>query len=143
MGIGLRVFYIKDDDSIVRISWPRYEKLIYRKPGGNFPDFAGEKVRFAQVGVVFENRKPISVCYDNYYILTFDSQGWPDKEIHHQERRLMSEVASQPMLHPFFRKHEPNVIDANNRFAKRRYEYLYKWKPSEKIVAQIGLLIFG
>ena len=96
MSIGLKVFYIKDDDSIERIPWSRYEKLIDKKPGGNFPEFAGKKIKFAQIGVVFENRKPVSVCYDNYYLITFDSQGWPEQDKQQQERLLMSEVISQP-----------------------------------------------
>ena len=143
MGIGLRIFYIKDDESIERIPWSQYEKMIYKKPGGNYPEFAGKKIKFAQIGVVFENRKPISVCYDNYYVLTFDSHGWLDEDVQQKERLLVMEITSQHIPHPHFGKQETNVIDAKNRFAKIRHEHFYKWKPSEKIVGEIGAIIFG
>jgi hypothetical protein len=45
-----------------------------------------------------------------------------------------------PSLHDEQYPHQ--VIDAQHRFAKRRYEHEFKWKPSPKIEQAIMAAIF-
>jgi len=40
-------------------------------------------------------------------------------------------------------EHPKQVINASHRFAKRRYEHEFKWKPSRKVEEAIVGAIFG
>ncbi len=47
------------------------------------------------------------------------------------------------LLPPSFKEENPKqVINASHRFAKRRYEHEFKWKPSRKVEEAIVGLVF-
>ena len=48
-------------------------------------------------------------------------------------------------LVPFIphKEHSKQVINAQHRFAKRRYEHEFKWKPSRKVEQAIVAAILG
>jgi len=73
MGIGIRVLLVDDDDSIKRFPLTRYERLLRRNPNERLPQYAGKRVRFAEVAVELEERKPVQIIRAVYGILPFDS----------------------------------------------------------------------
>ena len=51
---------------------------------------------------------------------------------------------SVDMMAPVITRHESmNVMDAEHRFAKKRYDSEYKWTPSPEIEMAIIKAIFG
>jgi len=139
MGVGLRIFLVDDDDSIQRLPITRFERLLRRDHQERVPQYAGKRVRYAEVAVELANRKPVAILRIEYFVLSFDSQGRIDLA----EKRKGSRLAME--AHPRFPSERafPQVIDAGHRFAKKRYERVYKWKPTPEIEAAILEATFG
>ena len=139
MGISLRMFLVDDDDSIKRFPLTRFEKLIWRDPEVNLSQYAGKRVRFIEVALELEQRKPVQILRFQPFVLSFDSEGLIDQPEQEKERRLMAEVISTPL-----RKREPsNVIDAQHRFAKKHVDHRYRWTPTVEIEKAVLDAIFG
>jgi hypothetical protein len=74
----------------------------------------------------------------DYFLLPFDDKGRIDKKEWEKGVRLGMELL--PFLDDG--QHPKQVINAQHRFAKRRYEYEFKWKPSRKVEESIVAAIF-
>jgi hypothetical protein len=96
-------------------------------------------VRYAEVAVELANRKPVAILRIEYFVLSFDSEGLIDLAEKRKGRRLAMEA------YPRFpsERESPQVIHAGHRFAKKRYERVYKWKPKPEVEAAIIEAIFG
>lgn len=139
MGVSLRVFLVLDDDSLQRLPLSRFERLFRGHPNERLPEFSGKRVRYALAAVDLVNRKPVEILMIQYAYLTFDSEWRIDAAEREQEMRL-----SVNMVPPVATGHESlNVVDAEHRFAKKRYDSEYKWTPSPEIEAAIVEAIFG
>ncbi len=139
MGIGFRIFLIDDDDSLHRLSMARYQRLRQREPGESLPQYAGKRVRCAMVVLEVAGRKTIDINHIDYYMLSFDAEGCIDTTELEKEARLAIEIL------PSFTEKDPSkhVIDARSRFAKKRYEHEFKWRPTPELQAAILYAIFG
>jgi len=139
MGIGLRIFHVDDDDSIKRFPLTRFEKLIRRDPEVNLSQYACKRVRFIEVALELEQRKPVQILRIQPFVLSFDSEGLLDQAEQEKERRMMAELISTPLT-----KREPgNVIDAQHRFVKKHVDHRYRWTPTVEIEKAILDAIFG
>jgi len=139
MGIGIRIFLVNDDDSIRRFPLTRFERLIRRDPEERLRRFAGNRVRCAEVALKLEQRKPIEIVRIQYFIVSFDSEGRIDQTEQEKAWHLTAEMVSSPLI----KRGQNHVIDAKHRFAKRRYDYEYRWTPTAEIEAAIMDAIFG
>ena len=133
MGIGCRIFLADDNDSLHRISVARLDRLIHFDRGERLPQYAGKRVRCAMVFVEVERRRVLSARHIDSSLLTFDAKGRLDKKEWESGMRLGMELAP-PLTGGH---HSKQVIDARHRFAKRRYEHEFKWKPSRKLEGAI------
>ncbi len=139
MGVGLRIFLVNDDDTIKRLPLVRYERLVRRDPQEIMPQYAGKRVRYAEVAVELEQRKPVEILRLQYFILPFDSEGRIDAAEREKEMRLAVDV-----LPPYTKDEDlGDVIDARHFFAKKRYDNEYRWRPTPEIEAEILRAIFG
>jgi len=139
MGVSLRVFLVIDNDSLQRLPLSRFESLLHGHPKESLPQFSGKRVRYALVAVDLVNRKPVEILHIQYAYLSFDSEGKIDDAEREKKMRL-----SVDMVAPVTTRHESmNVMDAEHRFAKKRYDSEYKWTPSPEIEATIVKAIFG
>jgi hypothetical protein len=139
MGVSLRVFLVLDDDSLQRLPLSRFERLFRGHPKERLPQFSGKRVRYALVAADLINRKPVEILMIQYGYLTFDSEGRIDAAEREEKMRL-----SVDMVPPVATERESlNVVDAEHRFAKKRYDSEHKWTPSPEIEAAIVEAIFG
>jgi hypothetical protein len=139
MGIGLRIFVVDDDDSIKRFPLTRFEKLIWRDPEVKLSQYAGKRVRFIEVALELEQRKPVQIIRFQPFVLSFDSEGLVDQAEQEKERRLIAEVISAHLGN----RDPGNVIDAHHRFAKKHVEHRYRWTPTVEIEKAVLDAIFG
>ncbi len=138
MGVSLRVFLVLDDDSLQRLPLSRFERLFRGHPKEHLPQFSGKRLRYALVAVDLVNRKPVEIRHIQYAYLSFDSEGKIDAAEREKKMRL-----SVDMVAPVATRHESlNVVDAEHRFAKKRYDSEYKWTPSPEIETAIIKAIF-
>lgn len=139
MGIGVRIFLIEDNDSIHRVSMARYNRMTNPDTDEYFTQYAGKRVRCAMIFLEVEKRKPLSVVRAEYYYLPFDNQGRIDTTEQEKQLRLSSEIAP-----PIFEEQGPKkVLDAQSRFAKKRYKQEFQWTPSPETEIAIMKTIFG
>ncbi len=138
MGIGIRVLLVDDDDSIKRLPLTRYERLLRRNPKERLAQYAGKRVRFAEVAVELEERKPVQIIRVVYGVLPFDSEGGIDTVEYEKEMRLSAEMMP-PIL---AERQSPKIVDAKHKFAKKRFDDQFRWEPTPQIEKSIVEAIF-
>jgi hypothetical protein len=139
MGTGYRVFLVEDDDSIQRISMARLHRLLNFDRQESLPQYAGKRVRCAMVFVEVARKQVLAIQDIQYSILTFDTKGRVDKKEWEKSMRL-----GMDLLPPLLNEQYPRkVIEAHHRFAKRRYEHEFKWKPSRKLEEAVVAAVFS
>ena len=90
------------------------------------------------VFVEVARRQVLAIRNIDYFLLSFDDTGKINKKEWEEEMRLGMELL------PFIPdgEHPKQVVNAEHRFAKRRYEHEFKWKPSRKVEEAIVGAIF-
>ncbi len=130
MATGCRIFLLDDDDSLQRISMARLDRLLHFDRREWLPQYSGKRIRCAMVFVQVAGRLVLSIRNADYFLLTFDDKGRMDRKEWERGMRL-----GMDLLPPIGDKGYPKkVINAQHRFAKRRYEHEFKWKSSNKAV---------
>ena len=138
MGIGIRVFLVDENDSPQRLPLARLERLLRFDRGESLPQYAGKRVRCAMVFLQVAGREVFSIRNVDYLLLTFDDKGRIDKKEWEKGMRL-----GMDLLPPSFKEdNSKQVINASHRFAKRRYEHEFKWKPSRRVEEAIVASVF-
>jgi hypothetical protein len=139
MGIGFRIFLIKDDDSLERVSLSRYQRLLRHDPTECFPEQAGKRIRYVLVMLEINQRKPVAIHRIQCSFLRFDSEGRLDIKAREREARMAVEL-----FPPLPDQDQPvQLIDARHRFARKRYANEYLWEPTPEIESAIKEAIFG
>ena len=139
MGLSLRIFLVDEDDSLKRLPMARYKRLLSREPKESLKQYAGQRIRCALVVVDLVDGKPVRIEHVQYSIISFDSEGRIDQSEKGKEARLAMEI--RPPLVDVSQSSQ--VIYARHRFAKKRYDSKYTWKPSREIEEAIVAEVFG
>ena len=139
MGLGTRIFIVKEDDSIQRLSLKRYNRLINGHPDEGLKQYTGKRIRYALIVLEMINRKLVEILMTEYSYLTFDSKCRLDAGEREKAARLAMDTL-EPILPS---KRSDRIIDANHKFAKKRFDDRYLWKPTTEIETAIQRAIFG
>ena len=133
MGFGFRVFIIDEEDQLKRIPTTRFDRIRDRDPKESLSEYKNSRIRYAEVILELENRKPISIARIVHGYLQFDSEGKVDKEYLNTEGQVaISMMPSIPL------PGEPeNVINASDRFAQKRFKDEFTWTPSFELEQEI------
>ena len=137
MGLGMRIFIVKDDGSLERLPFGRYNRLLQRRPSERLFQYAGKRVRCAVIVVESINRQPVEILKCQYSYLSFDSDGMINESGESETRLVMD------MLEPVIADKDKQVVDLRHKFARKRYAREYLWQPSPEIEAAIRKEIFG
>jgi len=138
MGLTVWILIINDDDSIRRLPLTKYERLMKRDSTEHVPEYAGKRVRYAEVVVDLEQKKPVGIININYSVMAFDSKGSIDPTERDQRMQLAMNIV--PTLDTD--QEYGNVVDAGHVFAKRRFDSRFKWKPTPEIEQAIVDFVF-
>ena len=139
MGLTMRIFIINDDDSLRRIPNAKYERMLRGDPNEPLLEYADKRIRYALAIVETENRKPNKIIRIQYSYLFFDSKGFLDTQ--ERERGMQLGVNMVP---PFVNEGiNSNVIDAEYKFAQKRYKERYLWTPARELEVAIVDAVFS
>jgi hypothetical protein len=139
IGMGTRIFIVKEDDSLLRMTLKRYNRLIKGHADKDLMQYAGKRICCALIVLEMINRKPAEILMAEYSFLAFDSKGRLDAGEREKAARLAMDT-----LEPILPGEKPErVIDAKHKFAKKRFDDRYIWKPSPEIETAIQRAIFG
>ena len=75
MGLGMRIFIVKDDGSLERLPFGRYNRLLQHDARERLLQYASKRVRCAVIVVESKNRIPVEILKSQYSYLSFDSDG--------------------------------------------------------------------
>jgi hypothetical protein len=139
MGLGTRIFIVQEDDSLQRLSLKRYNRLIKGHPDEGLMEFTGKRIRYALIVLEMINRKPVEILMTEYSFLAFDSKGRLDAG----EREKVARLAMDTLEPIASEQKSGKVIDVKHRFAKKRFDDRYLWKPAPEIETAIQRAIFG
>lgn len=131
---AVRHFFISDNSEIFRVPNTKFERLLRGSIEKKTERFAGKRVRAAKIIVKLANRKPILVLRANYCYLHFNEKGILDYD------RFMKDggiVADAGLADIFAEKVQGNLINAQQKFAKRQRDNTIWWKPSMQLERNI------
>ena len=143
MGFGFRVFFIDEDDSTTRTTLAKFDRLRNQDPKEQLPEYANKKIRYAMAVLEVKGKKPLSVIQIDYGYLSFDSEGKLDPKYLEDEMRIAMGCIPFPSLPTSLGSKPKNVIDAQDKFAIKKYRNQFTWKPNPKIEKDIYESIFG
>ena len=132
--ISVRYFLVTGEDEIIRLSCARFDRLDSNPPKDNIKEFAGQRVRWAEIVVELENRKPSKVLHVTYGYLHFKNDGYLDVDRFTNDAAIVINAA----FPDFLVVDEPdNVINAQREFLKKRRDHQVCWKPNTTLERKI------
>ena len=117
----------------------RLDRLLHFERRESLQQYAGKRVRCAMVFLEVTGRRVQAIRNVDYFLLQFNDKGQIDKKEWEKGMRLGMDLLP-PLLNE---KNLKQVINASHRFAKRRYEHEFKWKPSRKVEEAIVAAVFS
>lgn len=131
---SVRYFLVDADDDIVRLPQARFERLASRASRETLPELKGQRVRAAEVAVELRSGRPVRVVRMIFYYIHFDQNGRLD-----YERFMKDGVTVMEAGLPRFKLEsaDRSVIEAQQRFAKRRRDHSVWWKPDSRLESVI------
>jgi hypothetical protein len=132
VGISNRTFLLDQDDCLFRLTVTQLEKMLASPAQHRYPQFAGQRVRVAQVLVQLRDRKPCAIARTNFHVLAFDAKGCFDVAAYMRQEFGRAEVALSPVLDAPASDTERDtpVIEAAARFSARGGS----WEPSRSLL---------
>jgi hypothetical protein len=99
------------------------------------PQYAGKKLKLAQVVVQLANGRPAQIAriYGTY--LSFDQAGKADKSFEDVSRAALEMMDS---VERFERNKSAKVVSLAPKLRQRRYERDHRWRPSRKDIEIIS-----
>ena len=147
IGLSCKVFIINEDDTVRRIPYALYERLVKGKSADRSQEYAGKRVRCAVVWVEIMKRRPLRIHDIDYILLPFNNKGRIDISEWERKRKVGMEIEAariKEFLSSVLRKDKmSNLVEAQHRFLKKRYDHEFTWKPNRKIKEEILTHIFG
>jgi hypothetical protein len=105
----------------------------------SFPEYAGQRVRYALAFVELDNRKPTAIRRIDCSILQFNSKGQLDQE----EWLRGAQLGIDSIAPPSGQVPASSVVHATYRFSRKRYDHEFRWKPNAAVMKAIEEAIFG
>jgi hypothetical protein len=138
VGLGIRIFIVKDDGSLERLPSGRYNRFLQPDSNERLLQYAGRRVRCAVIVVESKDRIPVEIVKSQYSYLLFDHEGRLLMEWDEKESRM-----AMDMLEPVIADRDKQVVDARHKFARKRYAREYLWQPSPEIEEAIRKAVFA
>jgi hypothetical protein len=147
MGLSCKVFIINEDDTVRRIPYALYERLVKGESAERSQGYAGKRVRCAVVWVEIMKRRPLRIYDIDYILLPFNNKGRIDISEWERKRKVGMELEAariKEFLSSVLKKErKSNLIEAQHRFLKKRYDHEFTWKPNRNIKEEILTYLFG
>jgi hypothetical protein len=134
MGLGMRIFIVEDDGSLVRLPFGRYDRLIRHDARERLQEYASKRVRCAVIVVESKERMPVEILKSQYSYFSFDYDGRLLEEEDERQVRLAMDT-----LEPVIADKDRQVVDVRHKFARELYAREYLWQPSPEIEAAMCL----
>jgi len=121
MGYGLRYFVFDDEGNVTRVPITRFRRVIRGEEA--FPEAAGQPLRYVELFLELENRRPVAIAQANFRRLQIEEDGFHDYRKYYM----------LPMPTPSYlvEKRKDNVVDFHELWVKKQWENR-TWTPTAK-----------
>lgn len=137
MGLSFRRFLIAQDGSIYRLANTKFDLMLRDPEKHGLLDFAGQRVRMADVVVEVDGCIPIRVLRSTFAILAFDNSGRIDSDRFGKQQWALA--ASALALALDIGKDKGAILDASDRFIAQGGA----WQPSGALARAIDAAALG
>jgi hypothetical protein len=127
---SVRFVLVDSSDEIFRLPQARFDRMLSCPSRESLPEFAGQRVRAAEVVVQVENRRPVYVCRVIFHYLHFGHEGELDCDRYMKDEVTVMEAGSRYFN---LKPPDPRVIEAAQRFAALRRDHSVWWRPSPEL----------
>lgn len=138
MGLSSRIFLLSDDDTLHALAGSAFMRMLRKEDNCRIPDFAGQRVRQADLIVEVVDRKPAQVVHQTFCILDFDTEGLLDVErLNLQQFARVEDFVAQMPQSPA--PPAGVVVDAARRFIAQGGS----WEPDERLQVRLHAAALG
>lgn len=138
MGMSSRLFLLSSDDTLHALAGSAFMRMLRKEENCRIPDFAGQRVRQADVVIEMVDRKPVRVVHRTFSILAVDTNGLLNVErLNLQQFARVEDFLVQGLHGP-----APSaavVVDAANRFMAQGGS----WEPDDGLRRRIDAAALG
>ena len=131
MGLSRRAFLLDPDDRVYWLPNTKFAQMLGDPTSHRLPQFAGARVRMAEVLLEFLDRQAMRVLRTSFSLLTFDDEGCFDPSAFERHQWARAELAFSP------RMDGPGsaavVVEAASRFVAQGG----RWVPSKTLARLI------
>lgn len=132
MRVRPRYYIVGDDGTFARLTVASFYRIVRKDPHELHPEFRGQRVKYAEIFVAVDGRRPVAVRHAAFGYLSFDDEGRFDAA----EWEKFGELMIQAWPSPVPSDHD-NVPDMRVRLAERKLEEEHKWTPTAALRDQL------
>jgi hypothetical protein len=138
MGLSCRVFLLSGDDTLHALAGSAFMRMLRKEDNCRLPDFAGQRVRQADLVVEVVARRPVQVVHQTFCVLDIDTDGLLDVErLNLQQLARVEDFVAQMPQSP-----APSaavVVEAARRFIAQGGS----WQPDERLQVRLHAAALG
>lgn len=117
--------YVFDDNSVKRFPFSRFTKLWEGDADERVLEYAGKKIKYAEVALMTENRQPVNIIRIGWSLISVDSEGKFDQN---EIQELLADALAS--------------ISIANAAPPKQYSDKYSWTPTKDDIYRLNRLIF-
>jgi hypothetical protein len=137
MSFSSRLFLLSSDDTLHALAANAFMRMLRREENCRIPDFAGQRVRQADIVIEMVDRSPVRVVHRTFCVLDVDTNGLLDVErLNLQQFARVEDVLAQPSGEA---RSAAVVVEAANRFIAQGGS----WEPDDRLRRRIYAAALG
>ncbi|MGD0238270.1 MAG: hypothetical protein ABSC55_27520 [Syntrophorhabdales bacterium] len=127
--ISVRDFLLDEQDRIYRFPLSRFSAMVRDPKTHPYPQFAGKRMRGAEVFVDLDGSRPVGITRMAYFTLLFNENGILNKELHMRQQMARYNLHINAPIPA----EDAGVLDAEHRFLSSGGQ----WKPTPDLEARL------
>jgi hypothetical protein len=142
-GASVQYLLIDNADNVIRLKTKTFDELWKEPREHTLPQFAGQRLRAAELVVLLHNGRRVKILRELYRYLYFDAYGGLDKTKMFKDAALIISASDYFDESLSAHRRSDSVIDATRIFAVRRRDHEAVWRPGLKLRELIRDAAFG
>ena len=137
MGYSCQRYLVARDDTIYRMASAAFDRMLRDPSDSRVPEFAGQRVRSAEVIVELVGKEPVAVARTSLNVLAFDAAGHLDAgRLRTQQLARFDSVLAPVLGSP---NRGDKIVEADTRFIAQGGT----WTPSKSVAQALNDAAFG
>jgi hypothetical protein len=127
-----RYYIVGDDGTFSRLAVASFYRIVRQDPHEVHPEFRSRRVKYAEIFVALDGRRPVAIRHAAFGYLSFDAEGRFDAAEWERYAGLMVQAWPSPIP-----SDASSVSDMRGRIAERQLEEEHHWTPTAALRDQL------